>query len=73
MRHTIIGENQGWRAVDAGHQFYEDTDVRRIALGVLGLVVIAGVITTLAGRSASPGPTYTVAQAQAAITQHPRA
>ncbi len=44
--------------------------MRRIFLGLLGCVIGAGVVACLAGRSAAPGPIYTVAQVQKALAQH---
>lgn len=44
--------------------------MKRMFLGLLGLVIIAGVVAAFVGRFASPGPTYTVAQVQKTLAQH---
>lgn len=47
--------------------------MKRLSLGVVGFVVIAGVVATLVARRVSPQPIYTVAQVQAGLAHHPRA
>ncbi len=44
--------------------------MKRILLGLLGLMISAAVVAAFMGRSVSPGPTYTVAQVQKALAQH---
>lgn len=44
--------------------------MKRLFLGLLGLILIAGAVVAFVGRSVSPGPIYTVAQMQKALAQH---